>query len=235
MWPHLGQGGGPRSPHQLAVMVTSAASYAPTWTPPPLPRSSWPGGAARGAGPPGAPWPRVVRMRVSFLLSDLLTPLVHLPSWSVMARLPVTSVGSVHGPFRLFDVFVAPQMVHNLLSIRQFTSDNSCSVEFDTSGLSVKDLATGRPLLRCDSTRPLYTLRLPVSAASTSPSSSSSAALAVTPSSTTWHHRLGHPGRDVLTQISRSDLSCTRTIAGMPAWSSCSASFFFFFTCFACF
>jgi hypothetical protein len=100
-------------------------------------------------------------------------------------------VGSAPGPFRLSDVLVAPQMVHNLLSIRQFTADNSCSVEFDTSGLSVKDLATGRPLLRCDSTGPLYTLRLPGSAASTSPSSSSSAALAVTPSSTTWH--LPHP------------------------------------------
>jgi hypothetical protein len=116
--------------------------------------------------------------------------------------LPVTFVGSTLGPFRLSDVLVAPQLVHNRLSFRQFTADNSCSVEFETSGLSVKDLATGRPLLRCDSTGPLYTLRLPVSAASTSPSSSSLAALAVTPSSTT---------RDVLAQISHSgDISCTR-------------------------
>jgi hypothetical protein len=52
-------------------------------------------------------------------------------------------VGSALGPFRLSDVLVAPQMVHNLLAIRQFTVDNSCSVEFDSSGLSVKDLATG--------------------------------------------------------------------------------------------
>jgi histone deacetylase 1/2 len=103
-------------------------------------------------------------------------------------------------------------MIHNLLSIRQFTTDNSCSVEFDTSGLSVKDLATGCPLLRCDSNGPLYTLWLPVSDASTSPSSSLSAALAVTPSSTTWHRHLGHPDRDVLAQISHSgDISCTRT------------------------
>jgi histone deacetylase 1/2 len=36
----------------------------------------------------------------------------------------------------------------------------------------------------------------------------------VTPSSTTWHCRLGHPDRDVLTQISRGgDISCTRTTA----------------------
>jgi hypothetical protein len=130
---------GARSPHQPAAMVTSASSYAPTWTPPP-PSSSWPGG--------GCP--------SSITVGD-------------GSCLPVTSVGSAHGPFRLSDVLVAPQMVHNLLSIRQFTADNSCSVEFDTSGLSVKDLATVRPLLRCDSTGPLYTLRLPVSAASTSP------------------------------------------------------------------
>jgi hypothetical protein len=31
--------------------------------------------------------------------------------------LPVTSVGSASGPFRLPDVLVAPQMIHNLLSI----------------------------------------------------------------------------------------------------------------------
>jgi hypothetical protein len=110
------------------------------------------------------------------------------------SSLPVTFVGSAHGPFYLSDVLVAPQMVHNLLSIRQFTADNSCSVEFDTSSLSVKDLATERPLLRWDSIGPLYTLRLPASAASTSPSSSSSAALAATPSSNTWHRRLSHPG-----------------------------------------
>jgi hypothetical protein len=44
MWPYQGQGGGPRPPHQLAAMVTSAASYTPTWTPPPPRSSSWPGG-----------------------------------------------------------------------------------------------------------------------------------------------------------------------------------------------
>jgi hypothetical protein len=51
-------------------------------------------------------------------------------------------------------------MVHNLLSIRQFTADNSCSIEFDSSGLTVKDSASRRPLLQCDSPGPLYTLRL---------------------------------------------------------------------------
>ena len=57
--------------------------------------------------------------------------------------LPVTAVGST----RLPNVLVASQMVHNLLSIRQFTADNSCSIEFDFSGLTVKDSVSRRPLL----------------------------------------------------------------------------------------
>jgi hypothetical protein len=54
--------------------------------------------------------------------------------------LPVTSVGTAgaHGSFRLPDVLVAPSMVHNLLFIHRFTADNSCYVEFDSSGLYCK-------------------------------------------------------------------------------------------------
>jgi hypothetical protein len=37
-------------------------------------------------------------------------------------------VGFAPSPFRLSNVLSAPQMVHNLLSIRQFTTDN---FEFD--------------------------------------------------------------------------------------------------------
>ena len=36
----------------------------------------------------------------------------------------------------------------------------------------------------------------------------------MTPSSTIWHRRLGHPGRDVLAQLIRStDVPCTRALA----------------------
>ena len=133
--------------------------------------------------------------------------------------LPVTTVGSAPGSFRFPNILIAPQMVHNLLSIRQFTADNSCSIEFDSSGLTVKDSASRRPLLRCDSPGPLYTLRLPASASPLS-ASSSSTVFAVTPSSTTWHRRLGHPGRDVLAQLNRStDVPYTRA----PAEHLCDA------------
>ena len=63
--------------------------------------------------------------------------------------LPVISVGNAgtHSPFRPSNVLVAPDMVYNLLSIHQFTADNSYSVEFDSSGLTMKDSVSRRPLL----------------------------------------------------------------------------------------
>jgi hypothetical protein len=68
------------------------------------------------------------------------------------SALPVTSVGDavLPGPFRLSNVLVAPHIIQNLLSVRQFTTDNSCSMEFDLFGLSVRDLATMTLLARCD-------------------------------------------------------------------------------------
>ena len=99
------------------------------------------------------------------ILSSVRPPHPSCPS-SIMVGdgscLPVTAVGSAPDPFRLTNVLVAPQMIHNLLSIRQFTADNSCSIEFDSSDLTVKDSASRRPLLRCDSPGRLYTLRLPL-------------------------------------------------------------------------
>jgi hypothetical protein len=55
------------------------------------------------------------------LLSSVQPPHHSYPS-SIMVGdgscLPVTSVGCALGPFRLPNVLVAPQMIHNLFSIR---------------------------------------------------------------------------------------------------------------------
>jgi hypothetical protein len=116
------------------------------------------------------------------------------------STLPVTSVGALvlPGPFYLNDVLVAPHITHNLLSVRRFTTDNSCSIEFDPSGFSVKDLATRTLLARCDSSGPVYTLRPSTTGVFPPP------VLVSTTSSTTWHRRLGHPGPDVMTKITSS-------------------------------
>jgi hypothetical protein len=77
------------------------------------------------------------------------------------STLPVISVcaSMLPRPFYLKDVVVAPHITHNILSVHRFTTDNSYSIEFDHSGFSVQDLATWTPLARCESVKPLYTLR----------------------------------------------------------------------------
>jgi hypothetical protein len=65
--------------------------------------------------------------------------------------------------FYLNDLLLAPNLVQSLFSVRCFTIDNSCSMEFHLFGLSVKDLATRCVLARYDNTGSLYTLSLPTS------------------------------------------------------------------------
>ncbi|KAJ9536153.1 hypothetical protein OSB04_un000671 [Centaurea solstitialis] len=91
--------------------------------------------------------------------------------------------------FRLRNILYAPNIIKNLLSVRQFTRDNNVSVEFDPFGFSVKDLKTGRVLLRHNSPSDLYPF--------TTPEPSSSVNLA-TSSTDLWHNRLRHPGASVL-------------------------------------
>lgn len=110
---------------------------------------------------------------------------------------PVTSTSATNlsPKLRLNNVLVSPNLIKNLISVRQFTSDNNCSVEFDPLGCSVKDLPSRREIIRCDSSGPLYPLRLPTS----------SSLATATPS--LWHQRLGHPGHEVL-----STLACLSAI-----------------------
>jgi hypothetical protein len=151
---------------------------------------------------------------VGHILSPRPPSLAH-PSSIIVGNgfvLPVTTVGDsvLPGPFYLNDVLVALDLVQSFLSVRRFTTDNFCFMEFDPFGLSVKNLATRRVLARYDSTGPFYTLPLP-----TLPTTTPRAipyALATTASSATWHHRLGHPGPDVLSKLSStSAITCPRS------------------------
>jgi hypothetical protein len=119
-----------------------------------------------------------------------------------VSSLPITSVGDsvLPGSFYLNNILLAPDIVQSFLSIHRFTTDNWSSMEFDSFGLSVKDLTTQNIIIRSYSTSPLCTMCLP---GSVTPSSGTAAALTVV-APTTWHHRLGHPSPDALSSLSRS-------------------------------
>ncbi|GKC11575.1 ribonuclease H-like domain-containing protein [Tanacetum coccineum] len=115
--------------------------------------------------------------------------------------IPVTHTGhsllhTPHKPLHLHHVLVTPNIIKNLISVRQFTRDNNVSVDFDAYGFSVKDYQTRRLLLHCDSTGDLYP-------ATQQPSSTTTFAL-LSLSPTTWHRRLGHPSEDVLRRLESS-------------------------------
>ncbi|GKC83783.1 ribonuclease H-like domain-containing protein [Tanacetum coccineum] len=120
--------------------------------------------------------------------------------------IPVTNTGhsiipSHHRPLHLHNVLVTPDIIKNLISVRQFTRDNNCTIEFDVFGFSVKDFLTRHILLRCDSSDDLY----PVTKSSDLP------VAFVSTSSFTWHQRLGHPGDEVLRSLtSRCFISCNK-------------------------
>ncbi|GJY47310.1 ribonuclease H-like domain-containing protein [Tanacetum coccineum] len=123
---------------------------------------------------------------LSTIFDKRLFPSVHVGDGK---SIPVTNTGhsiipSHHRPLHLHNVLVTPNIIKNLISVRQFTRDNNCTIEFDAFGFSVKDYLTRHILLRCDSSSDLY----PVTKPSTSPIAFLST------SASTWHQRLGHPG-----------------------------------------
>ncbi|GJW84336.1 ribonuclease H-like domain-containing protein [Tanacetum coccineum] len=119
--------------------------------------------------------------------------------------IPVTNMGhntlpTPYRPLHLNNVLITPNIVKNLISVRQFVRDNKCTIEFDEFGFSVKDYWTRQILLRCDSTGDLY------------PVTSLSYPQAFLVGQQTWHQRLGHPGSEVLRHlVSNNLISCNKT------------------------
>ncbi|GJV29370.1 ribonuclease H-like domain-containing protein [Tanacetum coccineum] len=110
--------------------------------------------------------------------------------------IPVTNTGHniipfLHRPLHLNNILVTPNILKNLISVRRFTRDNNCTIEFDVFGFFVKDFLTRHILLRCDGSGDLY----PVIKPSTSPTAFLST------SASTWHQRLGHLGDQVLRSL----------------------------------
>ncbi|KAJ9543733.1 hypothetical protein OSB04_023440 [Centaurea solstitialis] len=116
----------------------------------------------------------------------------------------------------LSNVLYTPQIIKNLVSVRQFTTENNVSLEFDHFGFSVKDLPTGHKILRCNSSGNLY----PVHPSSKSPQSSNVSLAAI--SSQVWHHRLGHPGDHVLSFLrNKHFISCNKEHRSNNLCQSC--------------
>lgn len=99
-----------------------------------------------------------------------------------------------HTPFHLRDTLIAPYLIKNIVSVRKFNRDNNCSVEFDPSGFSVKDLRTRQEILRCNSSGDLY----PTLPSSTLTPAAHGLLVNSVSSSSLWHRRLGHPGGHVI-------------------------------------
>jgi hypothetical protein len=136
--------------------------------------------------------------------------ILHLSLWGNRSSLLVTSVGdtTLPSPFYLNNILVTPDIIQNILSVRRFTTDNWCSMEFDPSGLSMKGLSTRNMITWYDSLGPLYTMRL--SSCST-PSSSVAAHTTLVALASTWHRRLDHPGVDTMSMLSNaSSIICSK-------------------------
>lgn len=122
------------------------------------------------------------------------------------ATLPITGTGSLHlstpsRPLSLLNILISPNLIKNLVSVRAFTRDNFVSIEFDPFGFSIKDLATGRVIHRCNSTGDLYPFVHPPQC------------FLATASAALWHQRLGHPGAEALANASKYfKFSCNKSL-----------------------
>ncbi|GJT09365.1 hypothetical protein Tco_0856407 [Tanacetum coccineum] len=81
---------------------------------------------------------------LSIIFDKWLFPSVHVGDGK---SIPVTNTGhsiipSHHRPLHLHDVLVTPNIIKNLISVRQLIRDNNCTIEFDAFGFSVKDYLT---------------------------------------------------------------------------------------------
>ncbi|KAJ9560502.1 LOW QUALITY PROTEIN: hypothetical protein OSB04_005662 [Centaurea solstitialis] len=108
-----------------------------------------------------------------------------------------------------------PNIVKNLISVRQFTKDNNVSIDFDPLGFSVKDLQTGNRIMRCNSSGDLY----PIPSSFKSSRSTPSTFVVVKPS--IWHARLGHPGPTILQSLRSSNLISSSSDSFSCVCSSC--------------
>ena len=102
--------------------------------------------------------------------------------------------------FSISNVLHVPSANKNLVSVHQFTSDNDVFLEFHPTYFCIKDKDTKNPLIRGRCRDGLYPL----------PTFSQVHHISK-PSTTRWHHRLGHPSSVIVNRVLRDyNLSFTR-------------------------
>jgi histone deacetylase 1/2 len=108
------------------------------------------------------------------------------------------TVRSPGGVFQLKNVLHVLQAHKNLCSVNRFTKDNHVYFEFHPTHFLIKEPETRRTLHRGRCEGGLYPLH---STNKVFESSNKQAYGATKPSSTLWHHRLGHASSRVVKQV----------------------------------
>ena len=89
-----------------------------------------------------------------------------------------------------------------MVSVHKFTTDNKVSIEFDLFGFFVKDFQTGMALMSFESRGDLY----PITTSTISTNKVEPTSSFATQSSSLWHDRLGHLGKQVLNSLRQNKL-----------------------------
>lgn len=107
--------------------------------------------------------------------------------------LSITHIGSIEfsNSIVLNNVLVVPTITKNIISLSQLCLDNNVSINFSQNFFCVKDLKMGASLFQGKSNAGIYEVSTVSPQLYTSTKSSS----------LDWHHRLGHPSRNVFRHI----------------------------------
>lgn len=98
-------------------------------------------------------------------------------------------------PIHLNFMFHVPQLRQNLISVKKLCKDNDCTVNFNSSSVSVKDKASYQTLLQVSSKDDVYPF------SSQCKPSLHQAFVVVRQPSDVWHWHLGHRGAQVLSSL----------------------------------
>ena len=93
--------------------------------------------------------------------------------------------------FLLSNLLHVPQLYSNLLSVHQLTKDKNCKVTFDSNSFIIQDKASNKIMYRGLNSQGLY--HLPIASNYSTPACHTALV-----TSSTWHHRLGHPSSSKL-------------------------------------